>query len=100
MTVYYKNYIWLFIVRTIYGCLLLKLYMAVSIIWGVPQFRADFIIRTLWVVVKILVPFWLLVIIRHLYLGEPKKRGDLFFQKGAIILITTHMAVSITWGLL
>ena len=37
-----------------------------------------------WVAVKIMVPFWVLIIIRHLIFRVP--------QKGAIILTTTQMS--------
>ena len=37
----------------------------------------------MWVVVKIMVPFWIAIIIRHLIFRVPKK--------GTIVLATTHV---------
>ena len=41
----------------------------------------------MWVVVKIMVPFWIPIIIRHLIFRVPKK--------GAIVLTTTHIYIYI-----
>ena len=40
----------------------------------------------IWVVVKIMVPFWIPIIIRHLIFRVP--------QKGTIILTTTHLLIA------
>ena len=44
--------------------------------------------RHIWVVVKIMAPFWIPIIIRHLIFRVPKK--------GTIILTTTHITFSIS----
>ena len=46
---------------------------------------ADQFLGSTWVVVKIMVPFWVPNIVRHLLFRVPKK--------GALILTTTHMQV-------
>ena len=47
-----------------------------------PLFKSGY--GSIWVLVKIMAPFWIPIIIRHLYLGYPER---------TIILTTTHIEV-------
>ena len=51
-------------------------------------FTSDFAQNT-WVVVKIMVPFGVLIIIRHLLFRVPQNK------KGTIILTTTHLGMQL-----
>ena len=48
-------------------------------------------VHGIWVAVKIMVPFWVLAIIRHLVFGDPK--GDHNFDNHAYTLYTLHYII-------
>ena len=63
---------------TLFGVPIVRILLFRVLYWG-PLFSET----PIWVVVKIMIPFWVLIVMRHLIFRVP--------QKGAIILTTTHM---------
>ena len=57
--------------------------VGLQICWALGKFKTKYL-GSIWVVVKIMVPFWFPIIIRHLIFRVPKK--------GIIILTTTHIS--------